>query len=141
MRRRFCSQDAEARNAPKAHQSRAEADAQDRTRILRNMAEDRMDVSAKKPKKAPAAAPTPPPQLIVRVRRADGSVTRVAFDGAPTLDDLRARSGAAELFADEALTRACAAADLVHGAVVYAPPDGDAVADGEEGGDAMADEG
>ena len=34
----------------------------------------------------------------------------------------------------------CAAADLVHGAVVYAPPDGDAVADGEEGGDAMADE-
>jgi hypothetical protein len=41
---------------------------------------------------------------------------------------------------DEALTRACAAADLVHGAVVYAPPDGDAVADGEEGGDAMADE-
>ena len=34
----------------------------------------------------------------------------------------------------------CAAADLVHGAIVYAPPDGDAVADGEEGGDAMADE-
>ena len=98
-----------------------------------------MDVSAKKPKKT-APTPPPPPQLIVRVRRADGSVTRVAFDGAPTLDDLRARSGAAELFADEALTRACAAADLVHGAVVYAPPDGDAVADGEEGGDAMADE-
>ena len=99
-----------------------------------------MDISAKKPKKT-VPTPPPPPQLIVRVRRADGSVTRVAFDGAPTLDDLRARSGAAELFADEALTRACATADLVHGAVVYAPPDGDAVADGEEGGDAMADEG
>ena len=55
-------------------------------------------------------------------------------------DDLRARSGAAELFADEALTRACATADLVHGAVVYAPPDGDAVVDGEEGGDAMAED-
>ena len=64
-------------------------------------------------------------------------MTRLAFDGAPTLDDLRARSGAAELFADEALTRACAAADLVHGAVVYARHN--AVAD-EEGGDAMADE-
>jgi len=102
------------------------------------MAEDRMDVSTKKPKMT-APTPPPPPQLIVRVRRADGSVTRVAFDGAPTLDDLRARSGAAELFADEALTRACAAADLVHGAIVYAGED--AVADGEEGGDAMADEG
>ena len=56
------------------------------------------------------------------------------------IDDLRARSGAAELFADEALTRACATADLVHGAVVYAPPDGDAVVDGEEGGDAMAED-
>ena len=62
-------QDAERRNAPKARQSRADADAEDRTRILRNMAEDRMDVSAKKPKKTPAAAATtPPPQMIVRVR-------------------------------------------------------------------------
>ena len=45
-----------ARNAPKARPapSRADADAkQDRTRILRNIAEDRMDVSAKKPKKNP----------------------------------------------------------------------------------------
>ena len=42
------------------HQSRADADAQDRTRILRNIAEDRMDVSTKKPKKNPDAAPTPP---------------------------------------------------------------------------------
>ena len=102
-----------------------------------------MDVSAKKPKKNPdaaAAAPTPPPpqQLIVRVRQADGTVRRVAFDdGAASLDDLRTESGADELFADEACTRACTAADLVHGAVVYARHN--AAAD-EEGGDAMADE-
>ena len=61
------------------------------------------------------------------------------IDGAPTLDDLRARSGAAELFADEALTRACAAADLVHGVVDWLRIHDGAVAD-EEGGDAMADE-
>ncbi len=80
-----------------------------------------MDVSTKKPKKNPdaaAAAPTPPPppQLIVRVRQADGTVRRVAFDdGAASLDDLRAESGADELFADEACTQPCTAADLVHG--------------------------
>ena len=58
-----------------------------------------MDVSTKKPKKNPAAAaaPTPPPQqLIVRVRQADGTVRRVAFDGAASLDDLRAESGAVD---------------------------------------------
>ena len=135
-------QDAEARNAPKARQSRADADAEDRTRILRNMAEDRMDVSTKKPKKNPAAAaPTPPPpQMIVRVRQADGTVRRVAFDdGAASLDDLRAESGADELFADEACTRLCTAADLVHGAVVYArhnapeKEEGEAMAGEEEG--------
>ena len=102
------------------------------------IAEDRMDVSTKKPKKNPTAeAPTPPQQLIVRVRQADGTVRRVAFDeGAASLDDLRAESGADELFADEACTRYCTAADLVHGAVVYARHN--AVADEEEGGDAMA---
>ena len=135
-------QDAERRNAPKARQSRADADAEDRTRILRNMAEDRMDVSAKKPKKSPAAAPAlGPPQLIVRVRQADGTVRRVAFDdSAASLDDLRAESGADELFADEACTQPCTAADLVHGVVVYArhnaaeeEEEGDAMADGEEG--------
>ena len=115
----------------------------DRTRILRNMAEDRMDVSAKKPKKsstAEAPTPPPPPQMIVRVRQADGTVRRVAFDdGAASLDDLRAESGADELFADEACTRACTAADLVHGAVVYArhnapeKEEGEAMADEEEG--------
>ena len=60
---------------------------------------------------------------------------RVAFDGAPSLDDLRAESGADDLFADEACTQLCTAADLVHGAVVYArhnAPEGDAMAD-EEG--------
>ena len=100
-----------------------------------------MDVSAKKPKKTPAAAaptPPPPPHLIVRVRQADGTVCRVAFDGAASLDDLRAESGADELFADEACTQLCTAADLVHGAVVYARHN--AAEDEEEGGDAMADE-
>ena len=98
-----------------------------------------MDVSTKKPKKNPTeTAPTPPQQLIVRVRQADGTVRRVAFDdGAASLDDLRAESGADELFADEACTQACTAADLVHGAIVYARHN--AAAD-EEGGDAMADE-
>ena len=43
-------EDAEARNAPVAQTSRADADAQDRARLLRNYAEDRMDTSAKKPK-------------------------------------------------------------------------------------------
>ena len=98
-----------------------------------------MDVSTKKPKKNSDAAPTPsPPQLIVRVRQADGTVRRVAFDdGAASLDDLRAESGADELFVDEDCTKPCTAADLVHGAVVYARHN--AVAE-EEGGDAMADE-
>ena len=100
-----------------------------------------MDVSAKKPKKSPAAAaptPQPPPQMIVRVRQADGTVRRVAFDdGAASLDDLRAESGADELFADEACTQPCTTADLVHGAIVYARHN---EAADEEGGDAMADE-
>ena len=70
--------------------------------------------------------------------QADGTVRRVAFDdGAASLDDLRAESGADELFADEACTRACTTADLVHGAVVYARHN---AAGEEEGGDAMADE-
>ena len=54
----------------------------------------------------------------------------------PSLDDLRAESGADELFADEACTQACTAADLVHGAVVYArhnAAEDEAMAD-EEGG-------
>ena len=100
-----------------------------------------MDVSAKKPKKSPAApTPPPPPQMIVRVRQADGTVRRVAFDdGAASLNDLRAENGADELFSDEACTRACTAADLVHGAVVYArhnepeKEEGDAMAEDEEG--------
>ena len=101
-----------------------------------------MDVSTKKPKKNPDAAaaapmPPPPPQLIVRVRQADGTVRRVAFDDCgPSLDDLRMESGADELFADEACTQPCTAADLVHGAVVYARHN----APEKEEGDAMADE-
>ena len=91
-----------------------------------------------KPKKNPATdqapTPPPPPQLIVRVRQADGTVRRVAFDdGAASLDDLRAESGADELFADEACTQPCTAADLVHGAVVYARHN-DAMAEDEEVG-------
>ena len=128
-------QDAERRNAPKARQSRADADAEDRTRILRNMAEDRMDVSAKKPKKSPAApTPAPPRQMIVRVRKPDGAVQRVAFDDCgPSLDDLRMMSGADELFADEACTQHAVQEDLCkHGAIVYARHN-DAMAD-EEGG-------
>ena len=76
----------------------------------------------------------------MRVRQADGTVRRVAFDdGAASLDELRAESGADALFADEACTQLCAAAHLVHGAVVYArhnapeKDQGDAMADEEEG--------
>ena len=66
-------------------------------------------------------------------RKADGTVRRVAFDdGAASLDDLRAESGADELFADEACTRLAVQEDLKHGAIVYAQHN-DAVAD-EEGG-------
>ena len=75
-----------------------------------------------------------------QIRRQSRTVRRVAFDdGAASLDDLRAESGADELFADEACTRACTAADLVHGAVVYArhnapeKEEGEAMADEEEG--------
>ena len=75
--------------------------------------------------------------MIVRVRQADGTVCRVAFDGAASLDDLRAESGADELFADEACTKLCTAADLTHGAFVYARHN---APEKEEGGDAMADE-
>ena len=128
-------EDAEARNAPKARQSRADADAEDRTRILRNMAEDRMDASTKKPKKNSDAAPPGPRQMIVRVRRADGSVQRVAFDDCgPSLDDLRMMSGADELFADEACTQHAVQEDLCkHGAIVYARHNTEAMADGEGG--------
>ena len=96
-----------------------------------------MDVSTKKPKKNPATdqapTPPPPPQLIVRVRQADGTVRRVAFDdGAASLDDLRAESGADELFVDEDCTKPCTAADLVHGAIVYARHN-DVMADEESG--------
>ena len=95
-----------------------------------------MDVSTKKPKKNPDAAPTPPPppQLIVRVRQADGTVRRVAFDDCgPSLDDLRVESGADELFADEACTQHAVQEDLKHGAIVYARHNTEAMAD-EEGG-------
>jgi hypothetical protein len=85
----------------------------------------------------PRQTPKPAPQgsqLIVRVRQADGTVRRVAFDdGAASLDDLRAESGADELFADEACTQLCTAEDLKHGAIVYARHNTDAMAD-EEGG-------
>ena len=64
----------------------------------------------------------------------------MAFDdGAASLDDLRAESGADELFADEACTQPRTAADLVHGAIVYArhnapeKEEGDAMAEDEEG--------
>ena len=55
------------------------------------------------------------------------------------MEIIRAESGADELFADEACTQPCTAADLVHGAVVYArhnapeKEEGDAMADEEEG--------
>ena len=95
-----------------------------------------MDVSTKKPKKNPTtdAAPTPPRQMIVRVRQADGTVRRVAFDDCgPSLDDLRMESGADELFADEACTQPAVQEDLCkHGAIVYARHN-DAMADEEEG--------
>ena len=55
-----------------------------------------------------------------------------------SIDDLRAESGADELFADEACTQPCTTAGLVHGAIVYARHN--AAEDDEEGGDAMADE-
>ena len=53
-------------------------------------------------------------------------------DGAASLDDLRAESGADELFADEACTQPAVQEDLKHGAIVYARHN-DAMAD-EEGG-------
>ena len=66
-------------------------------------------------------------------RKADGTVRRVAFDdGAASLDDLRAESGADELFADEDCTQLAVQEDLNHGAIVYARHN-DAVADEEEG--------
>ena len=93
-----------------------------------------MDVSTKKPKKNPAAAPTPPQQLIVRVRQADGTVRRVAFDDdGASLDDLRAESGADALFADEDCTQPAVQEDLKHGAIVYARHNTEAMADEEEG--------
>ena len=94
-----------------------------------------MDVSAKKPKKSPAApAPQPPRQMIVRVRKPDGAVQRVAFDDCgPSLDDLRMMSGADELFADEACTQHAVQEDLGHGAIVYARHNTEAMAEDEEG--------
>ena len=66
---------------------------------------------------------------------------RVAFDdGAASLDELRAESGADELFADEACTQPCTAAYLVHGAVVYARHNAAEEEEEEEGGDAMAED-
>ena len=56
-----------------------------------------------------------------------------------TIDDLRAESGADELFADEECTQHAVQEDLKHGAVVYArhnaaeKDQGDAMADEEEG--------
>ena len=71
-----------------------------------------------------AAATTPKSgkPTILRVKKSDGAVKRVAFDGAATLDELCERAHADELFGDEACTRACTAEDLVHGAVVYERP-------------------
>ena len=71
-----------------------------------------------------AAATTPKGNkpTILRVKKADGAVKRIAFDGAATLDELQERAHADELFSDDACTRACTADDLVHGAVVYERP-------------------
>ena len=71
----------------------------------------------------------------MRVRQADGTVRRVAFDDCgPSLDDLRMESGADELFADEACTQPAVQEDLCkHGAIVYARHNTEAMADGEEG--------
>lgn len=69
-----------------------------------------------------AAAPKGGKPLIVRVRKADGAVKRVAFEGDVSLDELHARSGADELFADDACLEACAAEHLEHGAIVYERP-------------------
>ena len=71
---------------------------------------------------------------VVRVDDDDGARCRVAFDdGAASLDDLRAESGADELFADEACTQPAVQEDLNHGAIVYARHNTEAMAD-EEGG-------
>ena len=70
----------------------------------------------------------------MRVRQADGTVHRVAFDdGAASLDDLRAESGADALFADEDCTQPAVQEDLKHGAIVYARHNTEAMADEEEG--------
>ena len=71
-----------------------------------------------------AAATTPKGNkpTILRVKKSDGAVKRVAFEGAATLDELCERAHADELFGDEACTRACTVDDLVHGAVVYERP-------------------
>ena len=71
-----------------------------------------------------AAATTPKSgkPTILRVKKSDGAVKRVAFDGAATLDELCERAHADELFSDDACTRACTADDLIHGAVVYERP-------------------
>ena len=71
-----------------------------------------------------AAATTPKTNkpTILRVKKSDGAVKRVAFDGAATLDELQERAHADELFSDDACTRACTADDLIHGAVVYERP-------------------
>ena len=61
---------------------------------------------------AAAAAPKGNKPTILRVKKADGAVKRVAFDGAATLDELCERAHADELFGDEACTRACTADDL-----------------------------
>ena len=71
---------------------------------------------------AAAAAPKGNKPTILRVKKSDGAVKRVAFEGAATLDELCERAHADELFGDEACTRACTADDLIHGAVVYERP-------------------
>ena len=71
--------------------------------------------------------------VVVRVRRPDGALRRVAFEGedAPTLRDLREGADVEDepLYLDEACTVACAGDastlatyDIAHGSVVYCAP-------------------
>jgi hypothetical protein len=71
---------------------------------------------------AAATMPKSGKPTILRVKKSDGAVKRVAFDGAATLDELQERAHADELFGDEACTRACTADDLKHGSIVYERP-------------------
>ena len=71
---------------------------------------------------AAAASPKGNKPTILRVKKADGAVKRVAFEAAATLDELCERAHADELFGDEACTRACTVDDLKHGSIVYERP-------------------